>query len=198
MMVDVPDRGEWDGSDVAPTPHPAPWTPPPPPTARRRQGWPTSPDTGSGRAFPDDDRPTDILPAVVSDPKPAPAVSGSVWPRMWPDPSAGAVAHPVPAPVASGNGAATSPDTTNRSRLTIGHLPDEVDDLARSRPGSRRLHAVESFRGPRLHSHTGPWQRLRSMLVLVVVTIVMATIVTGVLAAVVGGIALAIRHLSGA
>ena len=80
-------------------------------------------------------------------------------------------------------------------RVIIDERAAEAAQPGRTR---RRVRLTESFHSPRLRSRTGPWRRIRSTLLLIVVTVFVAAIVSGVLAAIVGGIAIAIQHASNA
>lgn len=168
-----------DSGPGSPQPPATRWAPPPP--ARR------------GHA--DEEHPTGVLRAVGAD-----RGAARTSPRWLPEPpvrkrqATGAAAPPGPPRVgAPPPPPAGVPFTPGGPK---GHPAGEAEPWDEPPPRKRRTRIVETFQGPRLRSHTGPWRRIRSVAYLIVVTALVALVVAGVLAGIVGAIAFALHHAS--
>ncbi len=60
--------------------------------------------------------------------------------------------------------------------------------------GERARQRRPSFRGPRLADQIGAWRRARSLVELIVVTVILGAIVAAILAVAIGAIAVSIQH----
>ncbi len=122
-----------------------------------------------------------------------------VWPGSRADETVWGA--PVPSPVGPVTGTAEGrvrpPGTSRREDTAVRpRAPLVPVSVALTRRERRRIRMVERFDGPRIRSRVGPWRRLRSVVLLLLLGLLLAAVLAALFSAIVAGLALAFHHVS--